>query len=122
MSGPLAGVRIIELAGLGPAPFAGMMLADAGADIIRIDRADRTAESLSCYLGGASDISTGALTRVRGTHPIVAQHVLWRARGENLPSVEHDQPVTGRYHHLDMVLHQHDAHSPFGGQRADEDR
>ncbi len=41
MSGPLEGVRIIELAGLGPAPFAGMMLADAGADIIRIDRSER---------------------------------------------------------------------------------
>ncbi len=41
MSGPLAGVRIVELAGLGPAPFAGMMLADAGADILRIDRSDR---------------------------------------------------------------------------------
>ena len=41
MSGPLEGIRIIELAGIGPAPFAGMMLADAGADIIRIDRSDR---------------------------------------------------------------------------------
>ena len=41
MSGPLEGIRIIELAGLGPAPFAGMMLSDAGADIIRVDRADR---------------------------------------------------------------------------------
>jgi alpha-methylacyl-CoA racemase len=41
MSGPLDGIRIIELAGLGPAPFAGMMLCDAGADIVRIDRADR---------------------------------------------------------------------------------
>jgi alpha-methylacyl-CoA racemase len=41
VSGPLEGVRIIELAGLGPAPFAGMMLADAGADIIRIDRSAR---------------------------------------------------------------------------------
>ncbi|HUY66116.1 MAG TPA: CaiB/BaiF CoA-transferase family protein [Acidimicrobiales bacterium] len=41
MSGPLEGIRIIELAGLGPAPFAGMMLADAGADIIRIDRSER---------------------------------------------------------------------------------
>ncbi len=41
MSGPLEGVRIIELAGLGPAPFAGMMLSDAGADIVRIDRAER---------------------------------------------------------------------------------
>jgi len=41
VSGPLEGIRIVELAGLGPAPFAGMMLADAGADIIRIDRAER---------------------------------------------------------------------------------
>jgi alpha-methylacyl-CoA racemase len=35
---PLQGVRIIELAGIGPAPFCGMMLADHGADVIRIDR------------------------------------------------------------------------------------
>lgn len=41
VSGPLDGIRIIELAGLGPAPFAGMMLADAGADIVRIDRFER---------------------------------------------------------------------------------
>jgi alpha-methylacyl-CoA racemase len=41
VSGPLDGLRIIELAGLGPAPFAGMMLADAGADIVRIDRFER---------------------------------------------------------------------------------
>ena len=41
MSGPLEGTRIVELAGLGPAPFAGMMLADAGADIVRIDRPER---------------------------------------------------------------------------------
>lgn len=43
MSGPLTGVRVVELAGLGPAPFAGMMLADAGADVIRIDRSERAA-------------------------------------------------------------------------------
>jgi alpha-methylacyl-CoA racemase len=41
VSGPLDGIRIIELAGIGPAPFAGMMLADAGADIIRLDRSER---------------------------------------------------------------------------------
>ncbi len=41
VSGPLEGVRIVELAGLGPAPFAGMMLADAGADIVRIDRYEK---------------------------------------------------------------------------------
>jgi crotonobetainyl-CoA:carnitine CoA-transferase CaiB-like acyl-CoA transferase len=36
--GPLAGVRIVEFAGLGPAPFGAMMLADLGADILRVDR------------------------------------------------------------------------------------
>ncbi|UZK66120.1 CaiB/BaiF CoA transferase family protein [Sphingomonas sp. M1-B02] len=38
-SGPLAGIRIIEFAGIGPAPFCGMLLADLGADVLRIDRA-----------------------------------------------------------------------------------
>ena len=36
--GPLRGVRIIELAGIGPAPFAAMLLADLGATVIRVDR------------------------------------------------------------------------------------
>ena len=38
MPGPLAGIKIIELAGIGPGPFCAMMLADMGADVIRIDR------------------------------------------------------------------------------------
>ncbi|MFC3573930.1 CaiB/BaiF CoA-transferase family protein [Streptomyces yaanensis] len=36
--GPLAGVRVVELAGIGPGPFAGMVLADLGADVVRVDR------------------------------------------------------------------------------------
>lgn len=36
--GPLDGVKVLEFAGLGPGPFAGMMLADMGADVLRIDR------------------------------------------------------------------------------------
>lgn len=38
MAGPLAGIRIIEFAGIGPGPYCGMMLADHGAEVIRIDR------------------------------------------------------------------------------------
>ena len=38
MGGPLRGLRVIELAGIGPAPFAGMVLADLGAEVLRIDR------------------------------------------------------------------------------------
>ncbi|WP_326558852.1 CaiB/BaiF CoA transferase family protein [Micromonospora sp. NBC_01796] len=37
--GPLHGVRVVELAGIGPGPFAAMMLADMGADVVRVDRA-----------------------------------------------------------------------------------
>lgn len=38
MSGPLSGRRILEIGGIGPVPFAGMVLADLGAEVIRIDR------------------------------------------------------------------------------------
>src|SRR3954467_1237852 len=37
-SGPLAGVRVLEFTGLAPSPFACMMLADLGADVVRVDR------------------------------------------------------------------------------------
>jgi alpha-methylacyl-CoA racemase len=37
--GPLAGITVVEIAGIGPGPFCGMMLADLGADVIRVDRA-----------------------------------------------------------------------------------
>lgn len=39
VTGPLRGVRVLELRGLGPGPFCGMLLADLGADVLRIDRA-----------------------------------------------------------------------------------
>jgi len=40
MGGPLAGVRVVELAGLGPAPHGAMVLADLGADVVRVVRPD----------------------------------------------------------------------------------
>ena len=36
--GPLSGITVIEMSGIGPGPFAGMMLADLGAMVIRVDR------------------------------------------------------------------------------------
>src|SRR5262249_53531344 len=36
--GPLAGIRVVEFSGIGPGPFAAMLLSDMGADVIRIDR------------------------------------------------------------------------------------
>jgi alpha-methylacyl-CoA racemase len=41
-TGPLVGLRVVEMAGIGPAPFACMLLADLGADVVRIDRASNT--------------------------------------------------------------------------------
>lgn len=40
MTGPLAGLRVVEFAAIGPAPFGAMLLSDLGAQVLRIDRAD----------------------------------------------------------------------------------
>jgi alpha-methylacyl-CoA racemase len=37
--GPLSGIKVIEIAGIGPGPFCGMMLSDMGAEVLRVDRA-----------------------------------------------------------------------------------
>ena len=47
MPGPLSGHRVVEFAGIGPGPFAAMMLADMGAEVIRIDRATRAEDDLT---------------------------------------------------------------------------
>jgi alpha-methylacyl-CoA racemase len=46
MPGPLSGVRVIELAGIGPGPFAAMMLADMGAEVVRVDRTQAVREPM----------------------------------------------------------------------------
>ena len=55
--GPLAGVRVVELAGLGPAPFAGMLLADLGAAVVRIDRPDRSGTGGPAEVMGRGKVS-----------------------------------------------------------------
>jgi alpha-methylacyl-CoA racemase len=54
--GPLAGIRIVELAGIGPAPFACMLLADLGAEVLRLSRSTGT---LSSALGKHDVLSRG---------------------------------------------------------------
>lgn len=44
--GPLAGIRVLEIAGIGPAPFCGMLLADLGADVVVVDRIEPNAENV----------------------------------------------------------------------------
>jgi alpha-methylacyl-CoA racemase len=50
MRGPLAGVRVVELAGLGPGPFAAMLLADLGADVVRVDRPGPASAEARAYV------------------------------------------------------------------------
>lgn len=65
--GPLTGLQVVEFAGLGPGPFAAMMLADAGADVLRIERP-----------GGSPD--GGALLRGRDTLEVDLKSAEGRSR------------------------------------------
>jgi len=53
MAGPLAGIRILEFEGIGPAPYAGMLLADLGADVLRVTRPSAERGPLIEDTGGA---------------------------------------------------------------------
>ena len=57
MAGPLSGLTIVELAGLGPGPFASMMLADHGAEVIRVERAGMIGVPNDPLLRGRRSIS-----------------------------------------------------------------
>jgi alpha-methylacyl-CoA racemase len=56
-TGPLAGIKVVELPNIGPVQFAGMLLSDLGADVLRVDRADSVATGRTVAGGSASPIS-----------------------------------------------------------------
>ncbi len=68
MTGPLTGVRVLEFAGIGPGPFAAMMLSDMGADVLRIDRPDHVRAKVE------GQASKDLLTRGRRSAGIDLKH------------------------------------------------
>ncbi|VXC91138.1 CaiB/BaiF CoA transferase family protein [Sphingomonas sp. AX6] len=57
MPGPLAGLRVVEFAALGPAPFGAMLLSDLGAEVLRIDRADAAWPQMPIVSRGRSGLT-----------------------------------------------------------------
>ena len=78
VTGPLSGLTIIELAGLGPGPFAAMMLADHGADVIRVERAGMIGVPNDPLLRNRRSI---ALDLKREDHRAVVRHLASGADG-----------------------------------------
>ena len=68
MSGPLHDVKVLEIAGIGPGPFCGMMLADLGADVLRVDRAERVGR------GAPDDARFDVLARGRRSVGVDLKH------------------------------------------------
>jgi alpha-methylacyl-CoA racemase len=68
--GPLAGVRVVEMAGLGPAPFGCMLLADLGADVVRVDR---VAHASARPASAAEEVIVGTDYLARGRRRITIE-------------------------------------------------
>jgi alpha-methylacyl-CoA racemase len=78
-SGPLTGIKIIELAGIGPSPYTCMMLADAGAQVLRLERAAPGAAASAAVVGsddgeGSGKVSWDLLNRSRPSVGIDLKH------------------------------------------------
>ncbi|MGH8977668.1 MAG: CoA transferase, partial [Acidimicrobiia bacterium] len=77
--GPLAGIRVIELPNIGPVQFAGMLLADMGADVLRLDRASdvATGSNVAGFVSPYSVIDRGRRSAgIDLKHPDAAEVVL----------------------------------------------
>jgi alpha-methylacyl-CoA racemase len=70
--GPLAGVRIVEFAGIGPGPFASMILADLGADVVRINRPQDEPPGPKDVLGRSRTWTTADLKKPEDRDAVLA--------------------------------------------------
>jgi len=113
--GPLAGIRVVELAGIGPGPMGAMLLADLGATVLRIDRAqpvelgsprpfefnfllrNRHAIALDLKKADAVELVLNLVERadalIEGFRPGVTERLAWAAR------VPQPQPAPGVWPH-----------------------
>ena len=55
--GPLQGIKVVEFAGIGPGPFCAMLLADMGAEVIRVDRPDGAHDVRDTVLRGRRSVT-----------------------------------------------------------------
>jgi alpha-methylacyl-CoA racemase len=69
MSGPLTGIRVLEIGSIGPGPFCAMLLADLGADVLRVDRLAGAG-----LVGPSADFSTELLNRGRRSIAVDLKH------------------------------------------------
>ena len=90
MTGPLAGLKIVEMVGLGPAPFCAMMLADMGAEVIRIDR-KRKPDAKMMLMMNTSFRRVGTRAPLTGAGP---QEVQWRG-SRTQPQVSRPPALSG---------------------------
>src|SRR3954451_4527456 len=80
-TGPLSGVKVVEIAGIGPGPHACMLLADLGADVIRIERP------------GGQLLTGGSRDRLTRGRPSVALHIKTPAAVETVLRLVEDADV-----------------------------
>ncbi|CAG2144015.1 Acetyl-CoA:oxalate CoA-transferase [Cupriavidus yeoncheonensis] len=78
--GPLSGIRVLEVAGIGPGPFCGMLLADLGADVVVVDRPQAGEDAI--------DLGAGAISR-RGKRSLALDLKAEAGRSTMLRLVEH---------------------------------
>ncbi len=67
MSGPLKGIKIVEFSGIGPGPFCGMVLADMGAEVIKVDRLSKLGSGNSLDFQSRSKLSITADLKDKNT-------------------------------------------------------
>ena len=96
MGGPLHGFKVIEMAGIGPGPFTAMMLADMGAEVLRVDRPN--ARQHVAFGHGIHTCAGAPLARAEGR--VSLNRILDRTADITISEQHHGPPDARRYQYL----------------------